>query len=70
MPDAPPVPYLACMFCGHRPLLYVPSGPSGLRMRCGHCRVVVVIPRAQLRSLPGRLPRAMQRRLGWAEPLC
>lgn len=64
-PVAPIVPRVGCLFCGQLPLRYVPSGPSGLRLQCDRCRVVVVIPRAQLRRVAARLTQADRSRVGW-----
>lgn len=40
----PTVPLLFCPFCGFGPMDRHPSGPSGLRLKCGSCHVVIVIP--------------------------
>lgn len=61
-----PAPRFPCPLDRAGRLELVPSGPSGYRLRCRLCRLVLVIPRAQLAAVARRLDPADRRRLGWS----
>lgn len=61
-------PAILCPLCRPGRLLgLVPSGPSGLRYRCTRCRLVLVMPRAQLAAVARRLTARERHAAGWPE---